>query len=100
MDPARVACVELPALPLQLALRARPEWRARPVVVVDRPGPCGQVLFVNDVGRRLRIPIGARLPAASAIAPGSRPPARSPRALQVAPLILAALAEARARNYS
>ena len=31
----RTACVDIRALPLQLLLRAHPEWKAQPVVVVE-----------------------------------------------------------------
>ena len=31
---ARMACVELPAFPLQLLLKRHPDWADRPVVVV------------------------------------------------------------------
>ncbi len=30
----RIACVDVPALPLQLVLRSHPEWGDEPVVVV------------------------------------------------------------------
>jgi protein ImuB len=37
----RTACVDIRALPLQLLLRAHPDWREKPVVVVDRDKPQG-----------------------------------------------------------
>jgi protein ImuB len=43
----RWACVSLTALPLQLALRHKPEWRALPVVVVTEDKPQGKVLWAN-----------------------------------------------------
>ena len=43
----RTACVDIRALPLQLLLRAHPEWRARPVVVVDRDRPQGIILWAD-----------------------------------------------------
>ncbi len=52
---ARIACLELPALPLQLAERSHPEWRGRPVVVVDRDHPRGIVKWANERARRVRI---------------------------------------------
>ena len=33
----RIACLDLPALPLQALLRARPAWREGPVAVLARP---------------------------------------------------------------
>ena len=32
----RVACLDLPALPLQLVWRSEPTWRAHPVVVIEK----------------------------------------------------------------
>jgi protein ImuB len=52
---ARIACLDLPALPLQLAERSHPEWRGRPVVVVDRDHPRGIVKWANERARRVGI---------------------------------------------
>ncbi len=56
----RTACVELRALPLQLLLRAHPEWVSRPVVVVDRDKPQGLILWANEHSLRNRILPGLR----------------------------------------
>ncbi|HEY2732612.1 MAG TPA: DNA polymerase Y family protein, partial [Polyangiales bacterium] len=45
----RWACVSVAALPLQLALRDRPEWRALPCVVVSEDKPQGKVLSANAI---------------------------------------------------
>ena len=42
-----MACVELPAFPLQLLLKRHPEWVGRPVAVVDRDKPQGVILWVS-----------------------------------------------------
>ena len=60
----RLACVELPELPLQMVLRQRPEWTSQPVAVVDVDKPQGRILWVNEPARRLRILPGLRYAAA------------------------------------
>ena len=60
----RTACVEIAALPLQLLLRRRPEWRDGPVAVVDRDKPQGTLLWVNARARRSRVESGMRYAAA------------------------------------
>jgi protein ImuB len=57
---ARTACVDIRALPLQLLLRAHPEWKARPAVVVDRDKPQGVILWANQRARACRILPGLR----------------------------------------
>ena len=44
----RLACVDLPAFPLQLLLRRRPEFASHPTAVVDRDSPRGILLFVDE----------------------------------------------------
>ncbi len=44
----RTACVDLPAFPLQWLLRARPQWRAGPVAVVEADSPRAAVLWVDE----------------------------------------------------
>lgn len=56
----RTACVDLRALPLQLLLRTHPEWKGRPVVVVDRDKPQGVILWANERARQSRILPGLR----------------------------------------
>lgn len=56
----RLACVDLPALPLQLLLRAHPEWRGLPAAVVAEDRPQGQILWVNEAARRSRVLPGQR----------------------------------------
>lgn len=55
-----MACVDIRALPLQLLLRKHPEWRARPVVVVDRDKPQGLILHANEPAHARRIFPGMR----------------------------------------
>lgn len=56
----RMACVDLPAFPLQLLLHRHPEWKSHPVAVVDRDRPQGRILWVNEKARRARILPGMR----------------------------------------
>jgi protein ImuB len=44
----RLACTDVPALALQLLLRAHPDWRAEPSVVVERNAPQGAILWANQ----------------------------------------------------
>ena len=64
----RMACVDLPAFPLQLLLKRHPEWRERPAVVVDEDKPQGKVLWVNERARASRILPGMRYAAALTLA--------------------------------
>ncbi len=56
----RLACVHVPALPLQLLVRRHPEWADRPVAVVDEDKPQGRVLWVNEAAYRSRVLPGTR----------------------------------------
>lgn len=47
----RVACVDVPALPLQLLWRREPSWRAVPAVVVDEDRPQGTILWACERAR-------------------------------------------------
>ncbi|MGV3621766.1 MAG: hypothetical protein ACO1OB_13160 [Archangium sp.] len=48
----RLACVEVPVLPLQLLLRRKPEWRSGPVAVVAEDSPLGIITHVNEAARK------------------------------------------------
>lgn len=64
----RWACVDVPALPLQLLLRERPDWAAHPTVVVARERPQAPILWANERARRVRVFPGMRYAAALALA--------------------------------
>lgn len=68
----RTACVNCPALPLQLLVRAHPDWRPHPVVVVDRDKPSGVIQWTNAAAREFRIFPGMRYAAGLALAPELR----------------------------
>jgi len=59
-----MACVEVPALPLQLVLRDEPAWRAWPTVVITEDTAQGQILAANALAARQRVRPGMRLGAA------------------------------------
>ena len=56
----RMACVSIPALPLQLLLIHHPDWRPHPVVVVDEDKPQGLIQWANRHALRCRIQPGMR----------------------------------------
>lgn len=64
----RMACVDLPALPLQLLLRRRPEWRAHPAGVVEDDRAQAPLTWVNEAARRCHILPGMRRNAALSLA--------------------------------
>lgn len=66
-DDARIACVDIPALPLQLLLNANPHWRSEAVAVVDDDSPQGRLLWVNAAARAQRILPGMRYAAARSL---------------------------------
>jgi len=64
----RLACVDLPAFPLQLLLRRHPDWAGHPAAVVAEDKPQGLVLWVNDSARQQGVLPGLRYAAAFALA--------------------------------
>jgi len=60
----RIACVEVPALPLQLLIGEHPEWAGRPVAVVAEDRPQGRILWVNEQAHASRVLPGQRYAAA------------------------------------
>ena len=70
--PPRIACVDLPAWPLQLLLRRHPDWRGHPAAVVAEDSPQAPLLWVNEPARRQGILPGLRYAAALALAHGLR----------------------------
>ncbi|HEV2440870.1 MAG TPA: DNA polymerase Y family protein [bacterium] len=81
----RLACAEIPALPLQLLLRDHPEWRRHPSAVVAEDLPQSPVLWVNAQARDGGVAPGLRYGSALAIVPDLRaaavPPADIARAV-------------------
>jgi protein ImuB len=63
----RWACVDVPALPLQLLLRRWPDWKPLPAAVVERDDPGGKILWLNEAARRAGVLPGQRYGAALAL---------------------------------
>lgn len=80
----RVACIDIPALPLQLLWRREPAWRALPTVVVDEDRPQGVVLVASESARAQRVLPGQRYATALALAPGLRAAVVPPEELAAA----------------
>ena len=68
----RMACIDVPALPLQLLMRRRPAWAAHPAAVVDRDRPQGVVEWVNEPARRAGVLPGMSYAAGLSLAGGLR----------------------------
>ena len=83
---ARVACLDVPALPLQLLSRMHPEWADAPLAVVEEDHPQARILWVDRRAARKRVRIGMRYASALQLT----------RELRAAPVPAEALAAARA----
>jgi protein ImuB len=81
---ARVACVDVPALPLQLLLRAQPAWRDHPVVVVEHEKPLAKVLWLNRQARQVGICRGMSFSQAQTLSARLRAAAMRPHEVQKA----------------
>jgi protein ImuB len=68
----RMACVNLPDLPVQLLLCRHPDWKHEPVAVVDADKPQGTILYTNRRARSFRILPGMRYAAGLSLAAGLR----------------------------
>jgi protein ImuB len=67
MDAPKVACVDIPALPLQLVFRAQPGWRLDPIAVVEAERPLAAVQWLNQPAQRAGIRRGMKLGQARAL---------------------------------
>jgi protein ImuB len=63
-----MACVDLPAFPLQILLKRHPEWRDLAAAVVDEDRPQGLLLWVNERARAGRVLPGMRYAGALSLA--------------------------------
>jgi protein ImuB len=70
--PGRLACVDLPAFPLQLLLRRHPDWLGHPAAVVAEDKPQGLILWVNEAARQQGVLPGLRYVAAFSLASSLR----------------------------
>jgi protein ImuB len=79
-----LACVDLPAFPLQLLLRHRPEWAHYPAAVVAEDKPQGLILWVNERARQHGVVPGLRYAAALSLATELRASEVSPNEIRKA----------------
>ncbi|MEW6487495.1 MAG: DNA polymerase Y family protein [Thermodesulfobacteriota bacterium] len=63
-----MACVDVPALPLQLLLKRSPGWASGPAAVVDRDRAQGVLLWVNGAARGCGVLPGMRYAAGLSLA--------------------------------
>jgi protein ImuB len=68
----RLACVDVPVLPLQLLLRDNQDWKGHPVAVIDVDRPQGLLLLVNKAAWNAGVRPGQRFAAALGIESGLR----------------------------
>jgi protein ImuB len=64
----RLACIDVPALPLQLLVREHPDWQPMPVAVVAEDSPQAPLLWVNERARHAGLLPGQRYAAALSLA--------------------------------
>lgn len=68
----RLACVDLPELPLQILLDRHPEWKGLPVAIVAQDQPQAKILWVSPEARSTGISIGMRYAQGLNLAPKLR----------------------------
>ncbi len=83
-----LACVDLPAFPLQLLLRRHPDWAAYPAAVVAEDKPQGLILWVNEKARQQGVLPGLRYAAALSLATHLRAGDVTPTEIQKAVEVL------------
>ncbi|MGN6104827.1 MAG: Y-family DNA polymerase [Kofleriaceae bacterium] len=79
-----LACLDLPALPLQLVWRREPAWRANPVVVIDEDRPQGTVLWACERARASGVLVGQRYAHALSLDRGLRARVVPPEQIEAA----------------
>jgi protein ImuB len=68
----RMACIDVPDLPLQMLLRENPTYRDAPTAVVAEERPEAELLLINRHARALRLRTGMRFGAAKSLVPELR----------------------------
>lgn len=63
----RLACVDVPALPLQVLIRDHPEWAGQPAAVVERDKPLAPLLWVDEQAREFGVLPGMKYATALAL---------------------------------
>ena len=64
---SRLACVDLPGFAIQVLLATHPDWRGRPVALVEADRPNAVILAVNEQARRSAVLPGQRYATALAL---------------------------------
>jgi protein ImuB len=77
----RPACIDVPALPLQIVARRHPSWNGFPLAVVDRDTPQGILQWLDERARTKRLRAGMRYAEALSVAPDLRADVVSPDAV-------------------
>ena len=72
MSLRRLACIDVPDLPLQMLLRDHPSYRDAPTAVVAEERPEAELLLLNRHARALRLRTGMRFGAAKSLVPELR----------------------------
>jgi protein ImuB len=80
----KLACLDLPALPLQLVWRKEPELRAQAVVVIDEDRPQGSVLWACERARAAGVLPGQRYAHALGLHRGLRARVVQPEMIEAA----------------
>jgi protein ImuB len=80
----KIACLDLPALPLQLVWRKEPELRAQAVVVIDEDRPQGSVLWACERARSAGVLPGQRYAHALSLHRGLRARVVPPEEIEAA----------------
>lgn len=80
----RVACVDLPALPLQLVWRAEPALKEQSLVVIDEDRPQGTVLWACERARATGVLMGQRYAHALSLCGGLRARVVPPEQIEAA----------------
>jgi len=78
----RLACVDVPGFAIQLLVRAHPDWRRRPVALVEEDRPNAAILAVNERARRAAVLPGQRYATALALCRDLRAGILPPAAIQ------------------
>lgn len=69
---ARLACISLPRIDLQLLVREKPEWKQLPTAVVTEEKPLGRITAVNRAAKNSGVQPGMRYASALSVCPQLR----------------------------
>ncbi len=81
---ARLGCIDIPRLPLQILLRKNPGWRGMPVAVTKEEKPLSPILSLSRAARDRGLAVGMRYAEALSLVPGLRAGAVSKEKIEAA----------------